>query len=144
MAIVAYDRAFESVSDGDFLALDVVRSRGDGDDETYTGELRFDTMHSHKFSTLFGLSASRENGATRGSARAAESGHQLRRAEGRYLRRVRHGSGASLPMGASPGVRYDKEDREQDIRTRCRRCPASSFPSAHARSTLRRWSRACR
>lgn len=60
-AIGAYDRRDQSTStDGDFLSLDVVRSSGTGDDETYTAELRFDTEFSDTFSTLIGLFASRE------------------------------------------------------------------------------------
>jgi iron complex outermembrane receptor protein len=60
-AIGAYDeRQLESVSDGDFLPLDIVRANGTGTDKTYTGELRFDTRYSATFSTLLGLYASRE------------------------------------------------------------------------------------
>jgi len=59
--IGAYDkRDYDGVSDGDFLSLDVVRSSGSGTDETYTGELRFDTEFSDSFSTLIGLYANRE------------------------------------------------------------------------------------
>ncbi len=60
-AIAAYDkRDYTSATDGDFLPLDIVRSNGAGVDETYTGELRFDTQFTDTFSTLIGLYANRE------------------------------------------------------------------------------------
>jgi iron complex outermembrane receptor protein len=63
-AIGAYDaRDVETVSDGDFLSLDIVRSSGSGKDDTYTAEVRFDTEFSETFSTLIGLYASREESA---------------------------------------------------------------------------------
>src|SRR6185295_18982676 len=87
-AIAAYDkREIESVSDGDFLSLDIVRADGTGTDETYTGELRFDTEYSDTFSTLIGLYASRGVGcdfrADTGSGRS--HGDFVRRSQRRHL-----------------------------------------------------------
>ena len=118
-AIAAYDkREVESVSDGDFLSLDIVRANGTGTDETYTGELRFDTKFSDTFSTLIGLYASREESD-------AISGQTLVPAA-RTVTSFAERSGDTYSIFAtglwrfaeewelSAGVRVDEEDREQD------------------------------
>jgi iron complex outermembrane receptor protein len=118
-AIAAYDkREVESVSDGDFLSLDIVRANGTGTDETYTGELRFDTKFSDTFSTLIGLYASREESD-------AISGQTLVPAA-RTVTSFAERNGDTYSIFAtglwrfaeewelSAGVRVDEEDREQD------------------------------
>ena len=118
-AIAAYDkREVESVSDGDFLSLDIVRANGSGTDETYTGELRFDTKFSETFSTLIGLYASREESD-------AISGQTLVPAA-RTVTSFAERNGDTYSIFAtglwrfseewelSAGVRVDEEDREQD------------------------------
>jgi iron complex outermembrane receptor protein len=118
-AIAAYDkREVESVSDGDFLSLDIVRANGTGTDETYTAELRFDTKFSDTFSTLIGLYASREESD-------AISGQTLVPAA-RTVTSFAERNGDTYSIFAtglwrfaeewelSAGVRVDEEDREQD------------------------------
>jgi len=133
-AILAYDRrAFESVSDGDFLALDVVRSRGDGDDETYTGELRFDTMHSDTFSTLFGLFASRETADATTIQRVVPQGIEATTFADRTGDTYAVFGTAIWRFAPdwelSAGLRYDMEDREQDISNAISVAPGVVIPS---------------
>jgi len=118
-AIAAYDkREIESVSDGDFLSLDIVRANGTGTDETYTGELRFDTEFSDTFSTLIGLYASREESDV-------ISGQTLVPAA-RTVTTFAERNGDTYSIFAtglwrfaeqwelSAGLRLDEENREQD------------------------------
>jgi iron complex outermembrane receptor protein len=118
-AIGAYDGRDQRVaSDGDFLALDIVRSSGTGDDETYTGELRFDTQYSDTFSTLIGLYASREESTTvtrqllvplgRVTTSTAERSGDTYSIFGTALWRF------SPDWELSMGLRVDEEEREQD------------------------------
>ncbi|HTJ15906.1 MAG TPA: TonB-dependent receptor [Steroidobacteraceae bacterium] len=119
-AIAAYDkRDVESVSDGDFLSLDIVRANGTGTDKTYTGELRFDTTFSDTFSTLIGLYASREESD-------AVSAQTLVPAANRTVTSFAERNGDTYSIFAtglwkfdekwelSAGVRLDEENREQD------------------------------
>src|SRR6185436_3100947 len=119
-AIAAYDkRGVESVSDGDFLSLDIVRANGTGTDKTYTGELRFDTTFSDTFSTLIGLYASREESD-------AVSAQTLVPAANRMVTSFAERNGDTYSIFAtglwkfdekwelSAGVRLDEENREQD------------------------------
>jgi iron complex outermembrane receptor protein len=117
-AIAAYDsRETDGVSDGDFLPLDVVRSAVDGKDETTTGELRFDTEYSERFSTLIGLYASREetDAATAQTVVAnglvatsfAESTGETWSIFGTAIWRL------ADDLELSAGLRYDEEDRER-------------------------------
>ena len=118
-AIAAYDkRETQSVSDGDFLSLDIVRADGTATDKTYTGELRFDTEFSDTFSTLIGLYASREESA-------AVSGQTLVPAA-RTVTSFAERNGDTYSIFAtglwkfaeqwelSAGLRLDEENREQD------------------------------
>jgi iron complex outermembrane recepter protein len=119
-AIAAYDkREVESVSDGDFLSLDIVRANGTGTDKTYTGELRFDTQFSDTFSTLIGLYASREESA-------AVAAQTLVPAANRTVTSFADRNGDTYSIFAtglwrfaeqwelSAGLRLDEENREQD------------------------------
>jgi iron complex outermembrane receptor protein len=119
-AIAAYDkREIASVSDGDFLSLDIVRADGTGTDKTYTGELRFDTAFSDTFSTLIGLYASREESAV-------VSGQTLVPAANRTVTSFAERNGDTYSIFAtglwrfaeewelSAGLRLDEENREQD------------------------------
>ncbi|MBB6095916.1 iron complex outermembrane receptor protein [Povalibacter uvarum] len=118
-AIAAYDkRDYTSVSDGDFLPLDIVRSNGAGIDETYTGELRFDTQFTDTFSTLIGLYANREE--------SDASVAQLLVPANRVTTSIASTSGNTYSIFAtglwrfsedwelSLGVRVDEEDRDRD------------------------------
>jgi iron complex outermembrane receptor protein len=121
-AIAAYDqREIASVSDGDFLSLDIVRANGSGTDQTYTGELRFDTEFSDTFSTLIGLYASREESD-------AISAQTLVPAANRTVTSFAERNGDTYSIFAtglwkfaeqwelSAGLRLDEENREQDSR----------------------------
>ena len=118
-AIGAYDARDQSSStDGDFLSLDVVRSNGTGEDETYTAELRFDTEFSETFSTLIGLYASREE--------STAITHQLLVPANRVTTTTAERSGDTYSIFGtalwrfapdwelSMGLRVDEEERDQD------------------------------
>lgn len=118
-AIGAYDsRDQSSVTDGDFLSLDVVRSNGRGKDETYTAELRFDTEFSDTFSTLVGLYASREKStaissqllvpASRLTTTTADRSGETYSIFGTALWRF------APDWELSMGLRVDEESRDQD------------------------------
>jgi iron complex outermembrane recepter protein len=118
-AIGAYDvRDQRSSTDGDFLSLDIVRSSGEGEDETYTGELRFDTQFSETFSTLIGLYASREESTAitrqrlvplnRVTTSTAERTGNTYSIFGTALWRF------APEWELSMGLRVDEEDRDQD------------------------------
>ncbi|MBL8266874.1 TonB-dependent receptor [Steroidobacter sp.] len=118
-AIGAYDSRDQSSStDGDFLSLDIVRSSGDGKDETYTAELRFDTTFSDTFSTLIGLYGSREKSTAISRARlvplarvtttTAERTGDTYSIFGTALWRF------APEWELSMGLRVDEESRDQD------------------------------
>jgi iron complex outermembrane receptor protein len=121
-AIAAYDeRDLRGVSDGDFLALDIVRSSGTSTDETYTAELRFDTQYTDTFSTLIGLFASREesDGVTnqtlvplaRTTSVASQRTGDTYSIFGTALWRF------SEQWELSVGLRLDEEERDQESQT---------------------------
>lgn len=118
-AIAAYDaRSHTSLGDGDFLALDVVRARGDGNRRTATTEWRFDTRISDQLSTLFGLFASRDDVKGRSVQRVVGAGldsmaYEQREGEtyaafGTAIWRF------SDAWELSAGARLDRERRHQD------------------------------
>ncbi len=135
-AIGAYDkREVEGVSDGDFLSLDIVRANGTGTDNTYTGELRFDTTYSDTFSTLIGLFASREES----DARSGQTLVPAARTADTFSDR----SGDTYSIFAtglwrfaeewelSAGVRLDEEKREQDSFTTISSLPGVVLTDPH-------------
>ena len=118
-AIAAFDeRELDGVSDGDFLALDIVRSTAQTDEKTYTGELRFDTTYSDTFSTLIGLYANRETSDGSGTQRVVP----LNVVTTSYADREGNtyaifGTGIWRFAEAwefSAGLRWDSEDRSQE------------------------------
>jgi iron complex outermembrane recepter protein len=117
--IGAFDRRdFSAVSDGDFLSLDIVRSRGNTVDETATLELRFDTQFGERFSTLLGFFGSREETtaltaqtlvpASRVTTAVAEREGDTWSVFGTGVWRLRD------DLELSAGLRFDKERRTQD------------------------------
>ncbi|NJO13173.1 MAG: TonB-dependent receptor [Gammaproteobacteria bacterium] len=146
-AIGAYDsRQLRGVSDGDFLALDIVRSAARAEDESLTGELRFDTQFSDTFSTLIGLFASHEtsDAATlqtvvplaRTTTSTAERTADTYSLFGTALWRF------AADWELSAGVRIDEEDRRQDSRNEVSTAPGVILPTRAGRSIPPRSNRA--
>jgi iron complex outermembrane recepter protein len=118
-AILAWDeRRLESSGDGDFLALDIVRARGEGETSTVTNEWRFDTTFSDRFRTLIGVFASRDSEDVTGVQRLVPAGF----AATSYARRegdTRAVFGTGIwrladSWEASLGIRLDREKRWQE------------------------------
>jgi iron complex outermembrane receptor protein len=135
-AIGAYDeRELGSVSDGDFLSLDIVRSSGNGTDKTYTGELRFDTTFSDTFSTLIGLYASREESdalTQQTLVPAARTANSFAERSGNTYSIFATGLWRFAEQWElSVGARIDEEDREQDSRTTISTLPGVVLTDPH-------------
>jgi iron complex outermembrane recepter protein len=135
-AIGAYDkRELEAVSDGDFLSLDIVRAGGNGTDETYTGELRFDTAFSDTFSTLIGLYASREESdalSRQTLVPAARTANAFSERSGDTYSIFATGLWRFAEQWElSVGARIDEEDREQDSRTTISTLPGIVLTDPH-------------
>ncbi len=135
-AIAAYDkRELDSVSDGDFLSLDIVRASGNGTDKTYTGELRFDTEFSETFSTLIGLFASREESdalSRQTLVPAARTANTFSERKGDTYSIFATGLWRfAEDWELSAGVRIDEEDREQDSLTTISTLPGVVLTDPH-------------
>ncbi len=135
-AIGAYDkRELDAVSDGDFLALDIVRASGNGTDETTTAELRFDTTFSDTFSTLIGLYASREESdalSRQTLVPAARTANSFSERSGNTYSVFATGFWRlAEDWELSAGVRLDEEDREQDSRTTISTLPGVVLTDPH-------------
>lgn len=113
--ILAYDtRDNSSISDADFTRFDVVRGSGKGELETKTAELRLDTKLSDRFSTLFGLFASRSSAESLSDSHIPAAGltstsFNDRVAETYAVFGTLFWSLAS-DLELSAGLRYDHED----------------------------------
>lgn len=141
-AILAWDsRDLSSSGDGDFLALDVVRSRGSEDSRTVTGEVRLDTQWTDSFSTLLGLYSSREDVDATSVQRAVAAGvdaFSYARREGE----THAVFGTAIWRFAddwelSAGLRLDRESRHQDTASAASVLPGviTSEPRQTLRST---------
>jgi len=132
-AIAAFDsRETNAVADGDFLPLDIVRTAADEDNDTTTAELRFDTLHSDTFSTLFGLFASHE------TVEVASAQTVVPAARTVTTFADRTGDTWALFGTAiwkfapdwefTAGLRYDDEDRDQDLALVSSAAPGTTVP----------------
>ncbi|HEU4530088.1 MAG TPA: TonB-dependent receptor [Steroidobacteraceae bacterium] len=126
--IGAYDARNQRVqSDGDFLPLDIVRSRGTTEDESLTGELRFDSQWTDTFSTLVGLFASNETTdavSIQTLVPAARDTTAVAERSGDTYSLFATGNWRFAPdWEFTAGVRFDEEKRHQDSSTEVSTAP---------------------
>jgi len=118
-AIAAWDqRDGRAVGDGDFLALDVVRTRGQDASDVLTMEWRLDTQFGERFSTLLGVFANRERTMAASVQRVVASGLEAT-SHARHNARTYAVFGTAIWRFAdawefSAGLRMDRERRHQD------------------------------